>query len=59
MIPQNVGNPDDIADVPPEGPIGEDGNDECTPHYESSNAASQEWKTIMDKRTESAMIFDS
>jgi hypothetical protein len=51
MISQNEGNPDDVTGNPHEGLIGESGNDESSPHDESSNAASEEWKTIMDKRT--------
>jgi hypothetical protein len=51
MIPQNEGNLDDITSNPPEDPIGGDGNDESTPQDESSNTASEEWKTILDKRT--------
>jgi hypothetical protein len=36
----------------PEDPIGGDGNDEITPQDGSSNTASEEWTTILDKRIE-------
>jgi hypothetical protein len=50
LTPQNDGNSDDITSNPPEDPISGSGNDETTPQDGSSNTASEEWKTILDKR---------
>jgi hypothetical protein len=50
MIPQNEGNSDAIMSNPLKDPIGGDGNDESTPPDGSSNTASEEWTTILDKR---------
>jgi hypothetical protein len=52
MIPHNERNSDAITSNPPKGPIGGDGNDESTPQDGSSNTASEEWATILDKRIE-------
>jgi hypothetical protein len=52
MTPQNEGNSDAITSDPPEDAIIGDGDDESTPQDGSSNTASEEWTTILDKRIE-------
>jgi hypothetical protein len=51
LTPQNEGNSNEITSNPPEEPIGGNEDDGTTPHDGSPNTASEEWKTILDKRT--------
>jgi hypothetical protein len=50
LPPQNRDNPEDIAGNPPEEPIGGSEDNSSTLQDGSSNTASEQWQTVLDRR---------